>query len=125
LEHYAALCKKSEVYLPGLRQINAELQGKELILRCLTSFQYEGLQAPQKWRSLEHLLREYFGPALQIKLLPPQESNAKGLPHNGEQLDHPLVREFAERFQAKVIALEPHSNDSTSQFDNKNQEYSS
>jgi DNA polymerase-3 subunit gamma/tau len=112
LEHYDALCKKSEACLPGLRQVNADLQGKELTLRCLTSFQYEGLQAPQKWRSLEHLLREYFGPALQIKLLPPLQSDGKtqrrpNSGNDGEQLDHPLVREFAERFQAKVISLEP------------------
>lgn len=120
LEHYDALCKKSEACLPGLRQVNAEQQGDELTLRCPTRFQYEGLQAPQKWRRLEQLLREYFGPALRINLLPLQESSEKtdpqtpGRPNNGPLLEHPLVREFSERFQAKVISLEPYGQDSGS-----------
>jgi len=120
LEHYDALCKKSEACLPGLRQVNAEQQGDELTLRCPTRFQYEGLQAPQKWHRLEQLLREYFGPALRINLLPLQESSEKtdpqtpGRPNNGPLLEHPLVREFSERFQAKVISLEPYGQDSGS-----------
>jgi len=116
LEHYDALCKKNQACLPGLRQVNAKLQDDELTLRCPTRFQYEGLQAPQKYRSLEQLLREYFGPALRIKLLPPRESDGKtqGRPNNDPRLDHPLVREFAERFQAKVVSLEPYGNDSGS-----------
>lgn len=108
LKHYDKLCKKDEVCLPGLRQVVGDLRGDELILRCSTLFQYNGLQVPQKWRALERLLREYFGPDLRISFPPPEgAAEDPGSQPNGSHLKHPLVRELVEQFQAKVVSLEP------------------
>lgn len=108
LDHYETLCRKDEACLPGLRQVGCSMQGDELVLRCSTRFQYEGLHAPSKWRALEQLLRDYFGTTKQISLLGPQvqEKSAAGR-GNGALPEHPIVREFVEQFQAKVVSMEP------------------
>lgn len=108
LDHYESLCRKDEACLPGLRQVGCSMQGDELILRCSTRFQYEGLHAPSKWRALEQLLRDYFGTTKQISLLGPQVQEKPAAERgNGALPEHPIVREFVEQFQAKVVSTVP------------------
>ena len=108
LEHYDRLSRSGKACLPGLRQVEGELRGDELVLRCLTRHICESLKSAQKRRALEPLLREYFGPGLRIRLEAPKESGQNEPGGIGAAAaEHPLIREFVDQFQAKVISHEP------------------
>ncbi|HDQ41036.1 MAG TPA: DNA polymerase III subunit gamma/tau [Desulfonatronum sp.] len=108
LDHYDTQCKKEKACLPGLRQVEGELSENELVLRCQTLFQYQGLRSPQKWRILEQLAKEYFGAGISVTLRGPEEiESTKGGKGNDEYCKHPLVQEIIKQFQATVISMEP------------------
>jgi len=109
LDFYDAQCKEEKACLPGLRQVEGDLHEGKLILRCQTRFQCDGLRTPRKFRVLEQLARAYFGPGMQVVLHgPAKNGETTQETARNEHLDHPLVREFIDQFQARVISLEPH-----------------
>ncbi len=108
LEFYDTQCKAQKACLPGLRQVQGQLRDEVLILSCQTRFQCEGLQAPAKFRVLEQLARKFFGPDTRLEIQGPAENGKKAKQaDNGEHLNHPLVRELMDQFQARVISTIP------------------
>ena len=108
LEHYDRLCRNDQACLPGLRQVECARSEEGLTLRCRHMVLYNGLSDPNKRRTLEDLVREYFGQPLQVRLLAPEgvgpsTPNAK----SATPAQHPLVSEFVEQFKAKVVSVEP------------------
>lgn len=108
LEFYDAQCKAQKACLPGLRQVQGQLRDEVLTLSCQTRFQCEGLQAPAKFRVLEQLAWKYFGSNIRLEVQGPadNEKNSQSA-GNGEHLNHPLVRQLMDQFQARVISPTP------------------
>lgn len=108
LEFYDAQCKAQKACLPGLRQVQGQPGDEVLTLSCQTRFQCEGLQAPAKFRVLEQLARKYFGSNIRIEVHGPADKEEKTKSTaSGEHLNHPLVRELMDQFQARVISTTP------------------
>jgi DNA polymerase III subunit gamma/tau len=107
LEYYDQLCRNNQACLPGLRQVECVGEKHGLTLRCRHQVQYNALNEPQKWKKLENLVQEYFGMPIPIRLIPPAETTAAPSKEEASPDKHPLVQEFVEHFNAKVIFMEP------------------
>jgi DNA polymerase III subunit gamma/tau len=106
LTHYDQLCRQDQACLPGLRQVRCDRDEQGLALYCQSQVQYNGLHEPHKWRVLEKLVLDFFGPGTSVRLIPPNQAPVVSASTTAQEAPerHPLVSEFVQHFKAKVVS---------------------